>query len=148
MTATSRALQLAILAFSIACVRRTSPAQESPASRWDELAHSVTIHRDAWGVPHIFGPSDSSVVFAHLYAQAEDNFWQVEENFILATGRAAEVHGEEALPGDVLVRALEVRRLSIQEYERSGPRMRELCDAFAGGLNYFLKKNPAIKPRC
>ena len=147
MTATSRALQLAILAFSIACVRRTSPAQESPASRWDELAHSVTIHRDAWGVPHIFGPSDSSVVFAHLYAQAEDNFWQVEENFILATGRAAEVHGEEALPGDVLVRALEVRRLSIEEYERSGPRMRELCDAFAGGLNYFLEKNPAIKPR-
>ena len=147
MTATHRILLLAIFPFTIVCMEATSCAQENSASRWDEVARSVTIHRDQWGVPHIFGPTDSSVVFAYLYAQAEDNFWQVEENIIRATGRGAEVHGEEALPGDILVRALEVRRLSIEEYERSGLRMREICDAFAGGLNYFLKKNPAARPR-
>ena len=42
-----------------------SAQQESP-SRWDQVARSVTIYRDAWGVPHIFGPTDSSVVFGHL----------------------------------------------------------------------------------
>ncbi|MEE3200333.1 MAG: penicillin acylase family protein, partial [Planctomycetota bacterium] len=97
------------------------PAQEEASSKWDEIARSVTIYRDAWGVPHIFGPTDSSVVFGHLYAQAEDHFWQLEENFILATGRGAEVHGEKSLPEDILVRALEIRRLSIEEYERSSP---------------------------
>ncbi len=122
-------------------------AQQESSSRWDQVARSVTIYRDAWGVPHIFGPTDSSVVFGHLYAQAEDNFWQLEENFILATGRGAEVHGEKSLPADILVRALEIRRLSIEEYERSSPALRELCDAFAGGLNYFLAKNPGVKPR-
>ncbi len=122
-------------------------AGENVSSRWEQVARSVTIYRDAWGVPHIFGPTDSSVVFGHLYAQAEDNFWQLEENFILATGRGAEVHGEKFLPADILVRALEIRRLSIEEYERSPPALRELCEAFAGGLNYFLARNPGVRPR-
>jgi acyl-homoserine lactone acylase PvdQ len=37
----------------------------------------VTIYRDEWGVPHIYGPTDASVVFGAAYAQAEDNWWQV-----------------------------------------------------------------------
>ncbi len=28
----------------------------------------VTIHRDEWGVPHIYGPTDASVVFGAAYA--------------------------------------------------------------------------------
>ncbi len=137
----------AIVLLAGLCQGAVLHAQEDTSSRWEQVARSVTIYRDPWGVPHIFGPTDSSVVFGHLYAQAEDNFWQVEENFILATGRGAEVHGEKSLPEDILVRALEIRRLSIEEYERSSPSLRKLCDAFAGGLNYFLEKNPGIKPR-
>jgi len=41
------------------------------------LAGQVTIHRDEWGVPHIDGPTDESVVFGFGYAQAEDFLWQV-----------------------------------------------------------------------
>ena len=145
----TRRLSWALLAviFSLASGGLARGEQQIAAPEWEAVARSVTIYRDAWGVPHIYGPTDASVVFGHLYAQAEDNFRQIEENFILATGRAAEVHGERALAGDILVRALEVKRLSIAEYERSTPRLRALCDAFAGGLNYFLAKNPDVKPR-
>ena len=136
-----------LLACAIAGWRPAHCEETKDGGDWNAVARSVTIHRDSWGVPHIYGPTDASVVFGHLYAQAEDNFWQIEENFILATGRAAEVHGEEALPGDLLVRALEIERLSMEEYERSAPRLRALCDAFAAGLNYFLAKNPDVKPR-
>ena len=55
-----------------------SPAPRRGADQddtdWDEVAASVTIYRDEYGVPHIYGPTDASVVFGYLYAQAEDNF--------------------------------------------------------------------------
>src|SRR5687768_1781464 len=77
------------------------------------LARSVTIYRDTYGVPHVFGRTDESTVFGFAYAQAEDNFWRVEENFIHALGRASELYGERALEEDRLNRALEIDRKSV-----------------------------------
>ena len=116
-------------------------------ARVERLAHSVTIYRDSYGVPHVYGPTDASCVFGYAYAQAEDNFRQVEDNYIQAVGRAAEVKGEGALAADLLNRTLEITKLSMAEYERAGPHTRELCDAFANGLNYFLERNPQVRPR-
>src|SRR5215510_15158595 len=82
-------------------------------ARVERLAHSVTIYRDSYGVPHIYGPTDASCVFGYAYAQAEDNFWQIEDNYIQASGRAAEVNGEEAVSEDLLNRTLEITRLSM-----------------------------------
>ena len=73
-----------------------------------ELAQQATIRRDSWGVPHIEGPTDESVVFAFAYAQAEDFFWQVEDTYILGLGRYAEAHGPRGLNSDLLNRAFEI----------------------------------------
>src|SRR5687767_6870636 len=111
------------------------------------LANQVTIYRDTYGVPHVFGRTDAATVFGFAYAQAEDNFWRVEENFILALGRGSELHGEEALNEDRLNRALEIPRLAREEYSRLDPKMRALCEAFAAGFNYYIAKHPETPPR-
>lgn len=111
------------------------------------LAAQVTIYRDTYGVPHVFGRTDAATVFGFAYAQAEDNFWRLEENFILALGRGAEVHGENALNGDRLNHALAIPRLARAEYARLDPKMRALCDAFAAGLNYYLARHPDKRAR-
>ncbi|HET6979875.1 MAG TPA: penicillin acylase family protein [Pyrinomonadaceae bacterium] len=111
------------------------------------LARNVTIYRDTYGVPHVFGRTDASTVFGFAYAQAEDNFWRVEENFILALGRASEVYGAKMLDEDRLNHALEIPRLARAEYARLDPRMRSLCDAFAAGFNYYLERHPEAHPR-
>jgi acyl-homoserine-lactone acylase len=116
-------------------------------ARIEQLARSVTIYRDSYGVPHVYGPTDTSCVFGYAYAQAEDNFWQVEENYIEAIGHAAEVNGEGSLQADLLNRTLEITKLSVAEYKSASPHTRELCDAFADGLNYYLAHNPQVKPR-
>src|SRR6266550_437575 len=92
----------------------------------DQLARSVTIYRDTYGVPHIYGPTDASCVFGYAYAQAEDNFWQIEDSYIRALGRASEVYGERTLADDLLNRALEIPRLGKAEYDRTTGRAREL----------------------
>ncbi len=76
----------------------------------------VTIHRDEWGVPHIFGPTDECVVFGMGYAQAEDYFWQLEDTTIRSLGRYAEVYGPDGIEGDLLNRAFEVVPRSQADY--------------------------------
>src|ERR1051326_6451413 len=111
-----------------------------------EMARQVTIYRDHYGTPHVFGRTDASTVFGFAYAQAEDNFPRMEENYILALGRASEIYGEELLSEDRLNRTLEVERRAREDFEQGSSKARELCQAFADGVNYYLVRHPQVKP--
>ena len=102
------------------------------------LANDVTIYRDKYGVPHVFGRTDASTVFGFAYAQAEDNFWRVEENFINALGRASELYGEKSLDEDRLNHALEIPRLARDRLGLLliGARVDHDMRAFAGQLQH------------
>jgi len=119
----------------------------APAADPAQTAKSITIYRDNYGVPHIYGPTDAACAFGYMYAQAEDNFWQIEDSYIRSLGRASEVYGAKTLEDDELVRALEIPRLAQAEYAKMPARTRDLLQAAADGLNYFLAQNPQVKPR-
>jgi acyl-homoserine-lactone acylase len=121
--------------------------QASAAESAKNLAASATIYRDAYGVPHIYGRTDESVVFGLMYAQAEDNFWQLEEDHINKLGRAAEIYGQSRLAGDLTARLFETTRRAREDYERLTPQMRKLCDAYAAGINYYLERHAEVRPR-
>ena len=72
--------------------------------RWESHAANTTVIRDHYGVPHVYGKSDADAVFGMLYAQCEDDFNRVEQNYIWAIGRLAEVEGETALYSDLRAR--------------------------------------------
>jgi acyl-homoserine-lactone acylase len=110
-----------------------------------QTARKVTITRDSWGVPHIDAPTDAAAVFGIGYAQAEDNFPQIEEDYLNALGRSASVHGEAGLANDIVKTAFEVERLSREEYEREPKERRALWDAYAAGLNYYLRMHPEVQ---
>jgi acyl-homoserine lactone acylase PvdQ len=82
------------------------------------------------------------VAFGTAWVQAEEDWPAVERNFLRASGRGAELLGEEALADDYIALALEIPRLSREEYERSDPRMRGLLDAYAAGFNSYLDAHP------
>jgi acyl-homoserine lactone acylase PvdQ len=113
----------------------------------DDLASRVTIYRDTYGIPHVFGETDASTMFGFAYAQAEDNFWRLEDNYIRAVGRRAEVEGEQGLVSDGRNHALEIPRLAREEYRRLPWKMRALVDAFAAGLNAYVADHPDVRPR-
>ena len=62
-------------------------------SRWEKQAKNVTIIRDNWGIPHIYGKTDADAVFGLMYAQCEESFERVERNYIEKLGRLAEIDG-------------------------------------------------------
>ena len=133
---------LSIAACSRAPQLETNPELERLAAR----AADVTIIRDDFGVPHIYGKTDADAVFGLLYAQAEDDFNRVERNYIWATGRLAEVDGEEAIFSDLRARLYMTVEDAKVAYESAPDWLKELCDAFADGLNYYLATHPEVKP--
>lgn len=116
-------------------------------ARWQQHARNVTIVRDHWGIPHVYGKSDADAVFGLLYAQAEDDFSRVEMNYVDALGRRAEIEGEAALYRDLRMKIF-IDPVDLQaKYAASPAWLKALMDAFADGLNYYLHTHPAVKPK-
>jgi acyl-homoserine-lactone acylase len=110
-----------------------------------KMAATVTITRDVYGIPHIKGPTDESVVFGLAYARAEDHFNLIENVVIGSIGRQSEISGESAVQSDdYQIRAFKVPERSKYEYEQLDNKTKLLCDAYAAGLNYYLKSHPDI----
>ncbi len=116
-------------------------------ARWEQTAGRVTIIRDTWGIPHIFGDTDADTVFGLMYAQAEDDFNRVEVNYLNGMGRLAEAEGEAEVFRDLRMK-LFIKPDVLQEQYLGAPEwLRKLMDAWADGLNYFLHTHPDVVPR-
>ncbi|VAW11203.1 Penicillin amidase family protein [hydrothermal vent metagenome] len=126
---------------------KTETQLKTDLDRWQAQAENITIIRDDFGVPHIYGKTDADAVFGLLYAQCEDDFNRVEQNYIWATGRLAEVEGEEALYSDLRAKLFMTQDQAKANYEKSPDWLKKLCDAFADGINYYLETHPEVKPR-
>ncbi|MFT5762475.1 MAG: acyl-homoserine-lactone acylase [Polaribacter sp.] len=134
-------LSLIILA---SCTNNTELTEQE---RWEQHAKNTEIIRDDFGVPHVYGKTDADAVFGLLYAQAEDDFNRVEHNYIWAIGRLAEIEGEESLYSDLRARLYMTEKEAKENLENSPAWLQKLCVAFADGLNYYLAKNPEVKPK-
>jgi len=114
--------------------------------RFEQQAKQVTIIRDNWGIPHIYGKTDANAVFGLLYAQCEDDFKRVEMNYIEKLGRMAELKGEGELYNDLQIRMLIDTTEAIADYNKAEPWLKKLMNAYADGINYYLYKHPEVKP--
>lgn len=110
-------------------------------------AARVTILRDKWGIPHVFGKSDADAVFGMVFAQAEDDFNRVELNYINAMGRLAEVDGEKAIWRDLRMKLYIDPADMRAKYAASPAWLQKLMDAFADGMNWYLVTHPQVKPK-
>ncbi|MEY3404837.1 MAG: hypothetical protein RL161_267 [Bacteroidota bacterium] len=116
-------------------------------SEWKSQASRVTIYRDGYGVPHIYGKSDADAVFGLLYSQCEDGFERVEMNYVTALGRQSEFKGEAYVWQDLRARLVIDEARGRALYQSAKPELKKLLDAFAAGINYFLFTHPEVKPK-
>ena len=119
----------------------------SEEERWKAHQANTEIIRDDFGVPHIYGKTDADAVFGLLYAQCEDDFKRVEQNYIWATGRLAEVEGEAAIYSDLRAKLFMTEEEAKEYFDNSPEWLQELCVAFADGINFYLHTHPEVKPR-
>lgn len=142
-------MRLLFSLISVFCALSASsqPFTQAELTRWQQQARQITIIRDTYGVPHIYGKTDADAVFGVLYTQCEDDFNRVETNYLDAIGRLAEVEGEAMLYHDLRARLFMDSTEAIAVYKKSPAWMKKLLDAFADGTNYFLATHPNVKPK-
>jgi acyl-homoserine-lactone acylase len=129
------------------CVGACLSAQEPDEARWKRHASRVRIVRDNWGIAHIYGKTDADAVFGAIYAQAEDDFNRVETNYLLSLGRLAEAEGPSRVYQDLRMKLFMDPAALKADFGKSPAWLQSLMIAWADGLNYYLSKHPATRPR-
>ncbi len=138
-------LTVGLLASASLCAAQKPSSAD--VARWEREARAVTITRDDWGIAHVRGHTDADAVFGMIYAQAEDDFNRVENNYLLSIGRLAEAEGEKEIWRD-LRQKLFIDPVDMKaKYAASPAWLKKLMNSWADGLNYYLYKHPEVKPR-
>lgn len=122
------------------------PFSATDINKCKQQARNVTIIRDNYGIPHIYGKTDADAVFGLLYAQCEDDFNRIELNYIEKLGRLAEINGSKDIYNDLLIRLVIDSSDAISDYNRAPEWLHKLCNAFADGINYYLYNHPETRP--
>ena len=110
----------------------------------------VTIHRDEYGVPHIFAESETGVFFGQGYAVAEDRLLQLEFNRRGAEGRLSEVLGSAYLDWDRYRRIISYTQAEKQaQYNQLSEGIQNIAESYSAGINTYLDSvaaDPYLKP--
>jgi acyl-homoserine lactone acylase PvdQ len=111
-------------------------------ARWEKQAKQVTIIRDNYGVPHIYGKTDADAVFGLMYAQCEDDIKRIVVNYEEKLGTRSIEKGVSELYNDLLNRIIIDQEAAKADYKKAPDWLKKLCIAFADGVNYYVHKHP------
>lgn len=115
----------------------------------------VALVRDAWGVPHVFAPSDRAAFYGLGWAAAEDRLFQMLYARLMFRGRVAEFFGPGNVPGrgdtnvdhDLEARLVGWRRQAAETAATLDAETQGLLEAYAKGVNdYMASPGAALNP--
>ncbi len=97
---------------------------------------------DTFGIPHVYSKDAAGAFRAFGWAQASSHGDLLLRLYGRARGRAAEYWGESELESDRWVHTVGIPRRAREWYEAQTPEFRRLLDAFAEGVNAYVKAHP------
>ncbi|MCP2348486.1 penicillin acylase family protein [Nonomuraea roseoviolacea] len=126
---------------------RTSFPQVDGSLRLPGLTGNVEIYRDKYGIPQIYADTSEDLFMAQGFVHAQDRFWEMDFRRHVTAGRLSELFGEATLDSDKAIRTMGWRRVAEQELSELSERTRRYLDAYAKGVNTWLKANPNASDR-
>ena len=106
----------------------------------------VESARDAWGVAHIRANAIADGFFGLGYAMAQDRLWQLDHMRRLASGRLAEVLGQDALPEDRLHRTIGLRRSAEAAVDAAVDEVLMVLESLSDGINAAMDASSGRLP--
>ena len=104
-----------------------------------ELHGPARILRDTDGVPHIYAFDEHDAIFLQGWVTAQDRLFQIDVLRRQASGTLAELVGAGALPSDVELRTIGIRRAAERSLPKYSRAMRESLEAYAKGVNAWVR---------
>ena len=120
------------LAAPTAAAQLNVPGLEQPAS----------VVRDSLGIPYVFAHSDHDAYFLVGWLHAQDRLFQMDQSRRQASGRLAELLGSAALPTDVQLRTLGLRRAAEKSLAALSPAAVADLEAYSAGVNAYVTSHP------
>ncbi|AFZ01587.1 acylase [Calothrix sp. PCC 6303] len=120
-----------LLALILGCQTLGSPAIRSTEILWD-----------TYGIPHIYAKDTASAFRAFGWAQMQSHGNLLLRLYGQARGRAAEYWGEKYIDSDRWVLTMGVPERARSWYQAQNSSFRSYLDAFAEGINTYVKENP------
>ena len=137
-------LSLALLPLTAAEAAPPPPAGERITA--PGLDRPVTLTRTTDGVAHLRATSRHDLWLAQGWLHATDRLFQMDTLRRNASGTIAELLGPAALPGDVQLRTLGLRRAAERSWAAAGPRLRDAVTAYTAGVNAYLASGAPLPP--
>ncbi len=102
----------------------------------------VTIARDSFGVPHIFGKTDAATSYGLAWAHAEDNFNDIQMVLLAGKGMLGRVIGKKGAQVDYVVSLLRCRDIAKEKLSALSPDFIKVIEAYLQGLNDYARTHP------
>ena len=108
-------------------------AQTQPAGR---------VVRDRFGIAHLQAANRHDLFFLQGWVHAQDRLFQMDVRRRQASGTLAELLGPDALPADVQLRTIGLRRAAVRSMAVISAQSRAALQAYADGVNAFVASHP------
>jgi penicillin amidase len=105
------------------------------AERLPGLLQPASVTVDEEGISHVRARNEHDLYFMQGWVHAGDRLFQMDYNRRLASGRLAELVGTDALPSDVQLRTIGLRRAAQRSYDAASTRSQAALQAYAEGVN-------------
>jgi penicillin amidase len=138
-----RIFALAVALF-FASAASSQDSNAGPAQPLAGLQDAARVTIDNEGISHVRAHNDHDLYFMQGWVHAGDRLFQMDYNRRLASGTLAELLGTAALPTDVQLRTLGLRRSAERSYAAASPFYRAALEAYAQGVNARLAKLTAL----
>ena len=104
---------------------------------------NVTIVRDTFGVPHIYGKTDADAIYGLAYAHCEDAFKLIQYNLLPAKNLLGSVLGKDGVLFDFGFQFFGVDTLVENNYEQKlSPEFKKIAEAYIQAVNDYAVKHP------
>lgn len=114
------------------------------------LAEPISVTFDGYGVPTIKGGTLEEVMRTFGRLAAENRLFQIFNNVVIATGRAAKYYGPTFVNSDIMRRQLYPTDIEVQnQFAQFPPRTKTMFTYYVLGLNDRVAQvnaNPALMP--
>jgi penicillin amidase len=110
-------------------------------TRLDGLSDAGKIVRDDDGIPHVFAQNERDMLFLQGWTHARDRLFQMDINRRQADGTLAELLGAGALPSDVQLRTIGIRRSAERSLALLPRETQSALNAYANGVNAYVARH-------
>lgn len=110
------------------------------------LSAPVKVLRDELGVPYVFAANVPDLIRAQGFVTAQNRLLQMELFRATWRGELAATFGPDALPADIRMRVLGMRRNGDRHAAKIDPATRALLQQYVDGVNAYVRDNAADHP--